>query len=128
MPAREVHIAVFSLRLFVIFSGLFVNAFCTAAPAVLRGNGTFSLYADQKVQISLKFGKRNVCLNGAGESLVLEHLVSNLNQDFDWKTPSDAVMHLRHSTRILRSETTFAEVVNPILKSYTYVSFQTSSL
>ena len=54
----------------------------------MRGNGTSSPHADRKVQISMMFANGNVCLDGSGEQ----------------------------NTRILRSDSTFAEVAHPIRK------------
>jgi hypothetical protein len=86
------------------------NAIYIAASAAMRGNGTSSPHADRKVQISMMFANGNVCLDGSGESLVLEHIACNVLQNLHWKTLPEAQMLLRQNTRILRSDSTFAEV------------------
>lgn len=94
------------------------NAFCTAASAALGSNGTSSLLEDQKVQISVKCANSNICLNGSGEKIVLDHLKCKFFHSFDWKIPSDTMLSLRQNTRILRSDLTFAEVCKPIQKAF----------
>ena len=102
------------------------NAIFIPASAAMRGNGTSSPDTDQKVQISIKSANGNICLYGSGESLVLEHYACNVLQDFDWKPSSEAQMILRQNTRILRSDTTFAEVANPSRKILNFFSLKTS--
>ena len=102
------------------------NAIFIAASA-MHGNGTSSPDTDQKVQISVKSANGNVCLYGSGESLVLEHFACNVLQDFDWKPSSEAQMILRQNTRILRSDTTFAEVAIPAEKSHKIFPFRRHS-
>ncbi len=65
------------------------------------------------VHIHVKFGNRRICLEGSGDATVLEYLTCHLysEQLLLVKTPSEMQMYLKQDVRILRSGTTFAEVI-----------------
>jgi hypothetical protein len=65
------------------------------------------------VHIHVKFGKRRIFLEGSGDATVLEYLTCHKysEQLLLLKTPSEMRMYLKQDARILRSGTTFAEVI-----------------
>jgi hypothetical protein len=65
------------------------------------------------VHIHVNFGNRRIGLEGSGDATVLEYFTCHLysEQLSLLKTPSEMRMYLKQDARILRSGTTFAEVI-----------------
>ncbi len=65
---------------------------------------------DKNIQIRVKLAYGNVCLYGSCDSVVMACLMCYLEPEYLVETTSDSQLILLQNTRILRNNTTFAEV------------------
>ncbi len=74
------------------------------------GDTILSIHSYKNVHIRVHFANGSMFLDGPGDAIVLDCLMCQLETKFCWKKQLDSHLLLRQNARILRRDTTFAEV------------------